>query len=62
MVEYRKHYLKNIDPIAEKQLELVLDFFKKENLAFYNITGPLINERSEGSQRYIDVNVSIKLS
>ncbi len=53
----RKTYLRKIDPEQEKHLDDLIEFLTSRNLMFYSLT-----ERNEGSQKYIDVMISIKLS
>lgn len=53
----RKTYLREVNPEAEALFEKMIDFLHANNLFFYTLV-----ERSEGSSRYVDVHVSIKLS
>ena len=57
-----KHYVQHIDAQAERKLDRVLDFFEQEGLCFYNVSSPVIHECSEGSKKYVEITVSIKLA
>ena len=52
-----KIYFQNIKPEEERKLEAFLAFLRQNNLYFYTLT-----ERNEGDSKYVDINVSIKLS
>jgi hypothetical protein len=53
----KKHYLRILNIEEEKKLTALVDYLQKEGFHFYKLS-----ERNEGSNRYVDVNISIKLS
>ena len=53
----KKHYLRTLNEDEEKKLTTLVDYLQKEGFHFYTLS-----ERIEGSNRYVDVAISVKLS
>jgi len=50
------------DPLAVSRLERLHAFLEKENLAYYDMLGPITRERGEGREQFIDITVSVKIA
>jgi hypothetical protein len=53
----KKVYVRTIDPEIETALLKLVDYLQVNGFFFYTLS-----ERNEGSNRYVDVNISIKLA
>ena len=56
------HFFRGLDAVAEAQVFKCLEFFKNNNLTFFNMSDVQIEDERQGKQRYIKITVSIKIS
>jgi hypothetical protein len=58
-----KHFKKRkVNPLAIERFEELISFLEKNEIGFYDSEWPVIRERNEGSQQYVDVTISIRTS